>query len=447
MTSETSTQVFRTLAIAASLAMTTQGAHSQVTLADQPVFTSVAVPGNVALALSVEFPTAISVAYSNRTYSQANTYIGYFDPNKCYAYQFTSGTGGTLPAFYTPGTSDDNYFYPVGKANNRTCSGQWSGSFLNWAAMQTIDPFRWALTGGFRVVDTPSLTLLEKAWGSNQGSTANYPDSSVSGATTLAGATPFSSAAGIATRIWSLGNKMRFMTSASGTPAPNYTNTATPYDPSSTYNHGTLYEIFIRVKVCDPSATAGGLEANCVQYGKNSYKPTGLMQQYSDKMRFSAFGYLNDSNLKRDGGVMRARQKFIGPTMPVPGSTPVGNTKAEWDPTTGVFITNPDPADASATTSAIAAAGGTGSVTNSGVINYLNKFGELGSGVYKTYDNVSEMYYAVQRYFRKLGNVPAWTSLTGASPANITTYVDGFPVITNWDDPIQYSCQRNFIPG
>ena len=72
MTSETSTQVFRTLAIAASLAMTTQGAHSQVTLADQPVFTSVAVPGNVALALSVEFPTAISVAYSNRTYSQAN---------------------------------------------------------------------------------------------------------------------------------------------------------------------------------------------------------------------------------------------------------------------------------------------------------------------------------------------------------------------------------------
>ncbi|MFX5506177.1 hypothetical protein ABTD43_19380, partial [Acinetobacter baumannii] len=82
------------------------------------------------------------------------------------------------------------------------------------------------------------------------------------------------------------------------TPAPNYTNTATPYDPSSTYNHGTLYEIFIRVKVCDPSATAGGLEANCVQYGKNSYKPTGLMQQYSDKMRFSAFGYLNDSNLK-----------------------------------------------------------------------------------------------------------------------------------------------------
>ncbi|WP_214278413.1 hypothetical protein, partial [Escherichia coli] len=57
------------------------------------------------------------------------------------------------------------------------------------------------------------------------------------------------------------------------------------------------------------------------------------------------------------------------------------------------------------------------------------------------------MYYAVQRYFRKLGNVPAWTSLTGASPANITTYVDGFPVITNWDDPIQYSCQRNFILG
>ena len=25
--------------------------------------------------------------------------------------------------------------------------------------------------------------------------------------------------------------------------------------------------------------------------------------------------------------------------------------------------------------------------------------------------------------------------------------VDGFPVITNWNDPIQYSCQQNFVIG
>ena len=171
MTSETWPPLIRTLAIAASLVVAAHSAHAQVALSDQPVFTSVSVPGNVALALSVEFPTAISVAHSNRTYSSANTYIGYFDPNKCYAYRFTSSTGGTLPASYTSGTSDDNYFYPVGKASNRTCNGQWSGNYLNWAAMQTIDPFRWALTGGYRLIDTPSLTVLEKAWASNQGST------------------------------------------------------------------------------------------------------------------------------------------------------------------------------------------------------------------------------------------------------------------------------------
>ena len=43
------------------------GARAQAAtpLADQPVFSSIAVPGNLALALSVEFPTAISVAHTD----------------------------------------------------------------------------------------------------------------------------------------------------------------------------------------------------------------------------------------------------------------------------------------------------------------------------------------------------------------------------------------------
>ncbi|MEB0014886.1 hypothetical protein QN416_25135, partial [Glaciimonas sp. Cout2] len=40
-----------------------------------------------------------------------------------------------------------------------------------------------------------------------------------------------------------------------------------------------------------------------------------------------------------------------------------------------------------------------------------------------------------------LGNVTAYTS--GATAAMI----DGFPVITAWNDPILYSCQKNFIVG
>ncbi|MCE4552829.1 pilus assembly protein [Roseateles cellulosilyticus] len=419
----------RSMVAAASLLSIAATTTAQVRLADQPVFAAVSVPGNLALALSVEFPTAISVAYSNRTYSAANTYIGYFDPQKCYAYRYTDGVGV------------DNYFYPAGTTTTRTCSGLWSGNFLNWATMQTIDPFRWALTGGYRVIDTASLTVLEKAWGANIGSTSNFPDSSVAGNTLLAGATPFSTAAGMATRIWSLGNKMRFMTATKGVPSPDYSKAATAFNPSANYVQGTLYEVFVRVKVCDTSTAAGGVEANCTAYPNGNYKPTGLMQQYADKIRYSAFGYLNDGSMSRDGAVLRARQKFVGPTMPVPGGLPVTNPKGEWDATTGVMLANPDLADATDTSSALGI-----TISNSGVMNYLNKFGEI-SGTYKTYDPVGELYYAVQRYFRNVGNVPAWSSMGNASAATKTTYADNFPVITSWDDPIQYSCQRNFILG
>ncbi|MDR7297428.1 type IV pilus assembly protein PilY1 [Pelomonas aquatica] len=420
------------VAFVASLMMVAATAPAQVSLADQPVFSAVSVPGNLALALSVEYPTAISVAHPSRTYSPANTYIGYFDPMKCYAYRYTDGAGL------------DNYFYPAARTMTRTCSGLWSGNYLNWASMQTIDPFRWALTGGFRVIDTPTLTVLEKAWGTNQGDTRNFPDSSVAGSATLAGATPFSTASGIATRIWSLGNRMRFMTSSSGAPVPDYSAAATAYDPRANYQHGTLYEVFVRVKVCDASESVENLESNCSQYGTGSYKPTGLLQQYADKIRYSAFGYLNSASVNRDGGVLRARQKFIGPKMPVPGGLPVANENAEWDAGTGVMFRNPDAADAAATNTEFGVA-----VADSGVMNYLNKFGEITPGAYKYFDPVSELYYGVQRYLRNMGNVPAWTAMDGADTATRKGWVDGFPVITSWKekDPIQYSCQRNFILG
>lgn len=565
----------RGLVLAASLVTLATTSSAQVTLADQPVFTAVNVPGNLALALSVEFPTAISVAHPTRTYSSSTNYIGYFDPAKCYSYRYTNGTG------------TDNYFYPDGAATNRTCSGKWSGNYLNWASMQTIDPFRWALTGGYRVTDTSTLTVLEKAFASNQGSTSNFPDSSITGSA-ISGATPFSSTSTLGTRIWALGNKMRFMTPTAGgannaTFSGNYYNnknqsgaaaatrtegfinfninnnwfpsgvnttnvsanwtgsvraptagtysfkirgddgvrltvqinngttytindtgwkdqgatdyylsvpgvaandtlnitmqyyqgggggeislqwqlpggnsyanvgggggvdlygTPTHYNPATALQDGTLYEVFVRVKVCDPAASASEREANCTQYGTNSYKPTGLLQKYADKIRYSAFGYLNDSNVNRDGGVLRAKQKFIGPTRPVPGGIPVANAGREWDASTGVMVTDPDSTDSTNTNNTFGV-----SVSNSGVMNYLNKFGQITTSGYKTYDPVGELYYAAQRYYRNLGNVSSWTSMSGADTATKSTYADGFPVITTWDDPVQYSCQRNFILG
>ena len=81
---------------------------------------------------------------------------------------------------------------------------------------------------------------------------------------------------------------------------------------------------------------------------------------------------------------------------------------------TGIFIGNPDTADASATNTNFTPSP---SVTNSGVMNYLNKFGEITRGDYKTYDPVSELYYATLRYLKHLSNVPSYTDMTGANQA------------------------------
>jgi type IV pilus assembly protein PilY1 len=572
------------LAVALALAFAiSPPAHAVTALADQPLFATKSIPGNLALLLSVEYPTAISAAHTNRTYSTASEYLGYFDPRKCYVYQIDS-VGGT--------TTANNYFAPSSVTANHVCNttttGQWSGNFLNWATMQTIDPFRWVLTGGYRVLDTDTgLTVVEKAWGTTDGSAAgNFPDASIN-STILAGATPFAAYSGMSMRVWGAGNKMKFSLGTSGFPmtglyynnngsnsnknfggslvltrvdngtafitggvspgpgvnAGNYsvrwtgkakattagtysfqtysddgvrlyvngsliidnftdhapvTNTgtiagiaagadmdiklefyqaggaavidlkwkppgATTYsaiasstptgDLSAAATHytgsnaaaGSTFEVFVRAKTCDPVV---GLEENCVKYGSN-YKPEGLMQFYSNKIRYSAFGYLNDNNLLRDGGVLRAQQKFIGPTKPVPNLPAIANAAAEWSSSTGQFTFNPDATDAANTKSIMGLPDGS-EVTNSGALNYLNKFGEINastSSSYKSYDPVSELYYGALRYFRNIAPVPEWTSVAGASDAQKIKWTDNFPVITSPADPILYSCQRNFILG
>ena len=393
-------------------------------LADRPVFSDVRVPGNLALVLSAEFPTAISVAHTDALYDDGKTYQGYFDPGKCYGYHWNA-------------SEPLRHFFPAGSTTNRRCIGRnnglWSGNFLNWATMQTIDTFRWVLTGGYRSRDTPTETFLERANASAQGSVANFPNRSLSDGVSLR--TPFDWPA-FRMRAHALGNRLRF-TATGNVDAPG-----TPYDPALPVAGNRVYELSIRVKVCDPSPGAGGLEPNCTAYPAGSHKPAGLIQRYSDRMRYSVLGYLNDGNLQRDGGVLRARKKFVGPTEPVPGGPPRPNGAAEWDSTTGIMVPNPDPADAANTAGEFGVP-----VTHSGVMNYLNQFGQITTNGYKTYDPVGELFYAATRYYRNLPNVPEWTSMTGATHQTRATWVDGFPVITKWTDPIQYACQRNFILG
>lgn len=182
----------------------------------------------------------------------------------------------------------------------------------------------------------------------------------------------------------------------------------------------------VRVKACDSSV---GLEPNCKQFG-STWKPTGVLQDNADKMRFGVSSFFQANDV--DNAVLRSKLKYIGPQQFSPVSGLVSNPITEFSSTDGTLLQNPDSSDAATSNSFI------GATANSGVINYINKFGSV-SHTYKTYDVVGKLYYETLKYYRHLS--PTTAFYQGARPTN----ADGFPVITQWDDPIQYSCQKNYI--
>jgi type IV pilus assembly protein PilY1 len=112
---------------------------------------------NIALALSVEFPT-VGAAYRTVNYDHAVTYLGYLDPKGCYAY-FDTTAGAPLGG---------EYFYRTGSVDAsgycESSTGRYSGNALNYITTSSIDLLRYALTGGNRVVDTAGTTILERAY-------------------------------------------------------------------------------------------------------------------------------------------------------------------------------------------------------------------------------------------------------------------------------------------
>lgn len=326
----------------------------------------------------VSSPTGVTVSGTNSygtCYFPTYEYLGIFDPNKCYDY-----VGGQFEPQVATGT-------------NHTCTSKWSGNFLNWATMTAIDEFRWVMTGGDRYVDTATDTVLQRARA--EGNDSWYPKKLLRSSYNVAPST-VTPLAQTTVVIWNhnQGRSVQFRTGSNSV--------------IDTYN--------VRVKVCVP----GKLETNCTQYGTN-YKPEGEIQKNATRMRFGLMSYLNDNAATRGGGVLRARMKYTGPL----DGTGASNPLQEWNPSTGVFVTNPDAADASAS-----------SVSNSGVINYLNKFGATS---YKSLDPIGELYYEILRYYKNLGPTPEYSSgLTAAMK-------DGFPVITAWTDPIQAWCQKNAV--
>jgi type IV pilus assembly protein PilY1 len=129
-----------------------------VSLAAEPLYARGArAKPTLTLALSVEFPTVgaqyVSTPNTNtdNSYAPTTEYIGYYDAGSCYLYN-------------NGATAAERYYYRTGAATNRTCGGAgFSGNFLNWSTSSAIDVLRYGLTGGDRVVDTSSLTVLQRA--------------------------------------------------------------------------------------------------------------------------------------------------------------------------------------------------------------------------------------------------------------------------------------------
>jgi type IV pilus assembly protein PilY1 len=385
----------RLVSLLAFLALLLAGqAHATLTINDTPLFLTMKADPNVLLNMSVETPMG-GAAYSDQAgnptgctgryapqvgacYFPATEYLGYFNPTKCYKYS-------------------SNIFVPGADASiSHTCNGsagyRWSGNFLNWATMTAIDEFIWTMTGGNRVTDTTSKTVIRRA--RRQDSSDWFP--------------------------------YKFLkTGFNADPS-----TVTPYSTSPMYITGTAYGFMLGTAKDDNSigtfnvdvqvCKSGQLESNCKNYG-TYYKPEGLVQKNADKMRFAVTSYSFGADQTRDGGVLRSNMKYVGPTYNTSTGL-VDNTKKEFG-TDGRLINNPDPDGALVG-------------ENSGVINYINKFSTPG---YKSYDPIGELFYEGIRYFKHEGRTPEYANGLTATERG------GFQVVTNWQDPIQYSCQKNFI--
>ena len=395
-----------------------------VDLSDSPVLASGRGPAsNLLLSLSVEFPTVGAAYRATTTYDNTLITLGYWDANTCYTYVI-SGVPASLAADSPGKGAPAGYFKRSRAATNHQCSGEYSGNFMNWAAQSAADSLRYALTGGDRIYDVAGQTILQRA----DIPTDFYLNGAYFPGKTLTNAslyTPFKGTVYIASCRYVI-----------------YIGSAAGGSCGAPGSNGDRAALRAAVDVCD--AVEGPARTDlCKRQPSGNYKPTGLMQQYADTIRFSAFGYALDSGNVRYGGVLRAPMKYVGQYAFDASFNRIANPAPEWDATTGVYVAAPLALGANA--------------TFSGVANYLNRFGRvtqsatplttaLGSAtMYKGNDPVSELFYEGLRYLQ---------GQTASSQVTATAFTaamyDGFPIYTNWlstavPDPITSSCQNTSI--
>ena len=373
-------------------------------------------PPTLTLAMAIGHPL-LGARHPAPDYDVDDTYPGYFDAEGCYAY-----LDAAEPML--------RRFDRIGAARAHGCQGTgFSGNLMNWATASALDLLRLGLTGGDRIVDTPELTVLQRA----------VPPPHDGGAMPRRRLAADAAAQALPQALrgdWKgdvfIGDcpdGIGFGTRASAgcTPSgdPDDLGVARPGvqgDPETAHGSTPLARdrfFQARVRVCESDARGELLDPRsdlCVRQPAGNFKPLGHLQRQADRLRVAVFGLLMDESDTRHGGVLRAPMKFLGPERRDEAGVPQpANLRMEWDPATGVLVTNPEDVAEGA----------------SGVLNYLNHLGRGGSvpGRYRQRAPIGELYDEALRYLRGL----APTSQAGLGLT--ADLKDGFPVHERWDDP------------
>lgn len=286
------------LAAVVAIVVPLRAALGDYDIAQEPLYTKKSQPPLMMMVMSRD-EQLFNKAYSDysdldndnildTTYKDSFEYGGYFDSKLCYQ----SSSGVFKAAAKAGGT------------NGHTCSGQWSGNFMNWVTMSRLDVMRSVLYGGQRSTDSLTKTVIERAqipndlhaWvkvysGSDIGSfTPLTGTQSFCNATTSANGAPLMLVASGAWTEWASTSLNQCGTNRSGGDVPGSATTHT-----------------VRVEVCAGN-DANLRESFCRKYNDGStdrYKPVGVLQNYGESGRLR-FGLITGTWANpRDGGVLR----------------------------------------------------------------------------------------------------------------------------------------------
>ncbi len=354
-------------------------------------------------------------------------YYGLFDSSLCYTYS-------------------NNLFEPSGTAGALgTCSGEWSGNWLNYMTTSRIDALRKVLYGGSREVDDSDKTILRRAyipqdahsWGKEYHTSHGYriddytPLSQPSSGKRhfFGNLTPnagrncstldncsesrhptlrIRTNVGDNHRVWEWASKERPVLAGS---------LSTGSFPSGT---GSEQNFRVRVEVCTQTFNSG-----CKQYPNGTYKPVGLLHEYGEDGAM-LFGLLTGSyNNNMSGGVLRQV---------------IANFSDEVNANTGQFNSN---APIVNSFDALRIRDFNNGRTDNAYQGGWQTGRPMRQGEFVDWGNpLGEMMYETLRYLAGARNATSSFSTTGGDDAHV-----GLPTV-NWDDPfdqVEWCSKPNII--